>query len=332
MPDTYRKIVAHKYSKNFREASEIVSTEIVEPGPSQILVRNSFGGVNASDVNISGGVYFSDGNFPFDLGCESVGEVVAVGSGVTEFKAGDAVASPQMGSAYSEMLCRNVEQFIKVPHCSPEYLSVSVAGLTASIGLHEAGNMGSGETVLITAAAGGVGNWGVQLAKLAGNHVIGTCSTQEKAKELKSLGCDRVIVYSEEDLGEVLATEYPEGINLVFEQVGGQTFDTCVDHIAQRGRILICGFISEYMGDPQEVTGPRIYHKLLWKSAQLQAFLYKDWPDKITSHLEALIEQVAGGHINPLLDPKEFLGLESAADAVEYLHSGKNTGKVVVRY
>jgi NADPH-dependent curcumin reductase CurA len=133
-------------------------------------------------------------------------------------------------------------------------------------------------------------------------------------------------------MGEVLTAEYPEGINLIFEQVGGPTFDTCVDHLAQRGRILVCGFISEYMGDPQEVTAPRIYHKLLWKSARLQAFLYKDWPDKITSHLEALIEQVSGGHIQPLLDPTEFHGVESAADAIEYLHSGKNTGKVVVRY
>jgi|TARA_B100000497_G_scaffold87982_1_gene98114 NADPH-dependent curcumin reductase CurA len=332
MSGTYKKIVAHKYSKNFREASEIVSADIVQPGPGQLLIKTHFGGVNASDVNISGGVYFSDGNFPFDLGCESVGEVVAIGPDVTQFEVGDAVASPQMGSAYSEMLCRDVDQFIKVPQCSPEYLSVSVAGLTASIGLYEAGDMSSGETVLITAAAGGVGNWCVQLAKLAGNHVIGTCSTPEKAQELKSLGCDRVVVYSEEDLGVVLAAEYPDGIDLIFEQVGGATFDTCVDHLATRGRILICGFISEYMGGTQEVTAPRIYHKLLWKSAQIRAFLYKDWPDQIAGHLERLIEQVANGSIKPLLDPTVFEGIDSAAEALDYLHSGRNTGKVVVRY
>ena len=332
MSGTYKKIVAHKYSKNFREASEIVSADIVQPGPGQLLIKTHFGGVNASDVNISGGVYFSDGNFPFDLGCESVGEVVAIGPDVTQFEVGDAVASPQMGSAYSEMLCRDVDQFIKVPQCSPEYLSVSVAGLTASIGLYEAGDMSSGETVLITAAAGGVGNWCVQLAKLAGNHVIGTCSTPEKAQELKSLGCDRVVVYSEEDLGVVLAAEYPDGIDLIFEQVGGATFDTCVDHLATRGRILICGFISEYMGGTQEVTAPRIYHKLLWKSAQIRAFLFKDWPDQIAGHLERLIEQVANGSIKPLLDPTVFEGIDSAAEALDYLHSGRNTGKVVVRY
>ena len=94
MSGTYKKIVAHKYSKNFREASEIVSADIVQPGPGQLLIKTHFGGVNASDVNISGGVYFSDGNFPFDLGCESVGEVVAIGPDVTQFEVGDAVASP----------------------------------------------------------------------------------------------------------------------------------------------------------------------------------------------------------------------------------------------
>lgn len=332
MSKDYKKLVANKYSRDFRDASEIVTTAAVEPGPGQLLIKNRFGGVNASDVNISGGVYFSDGNFPFDLGCESVGDVVAVGEGVTEYAVGDAVASPSLGSAYSEMLCRDVDQFIKVPESTPEFLSVAVAGLTASIGLIEAGEMGSGETVLITAAAGGVGNWCVQLAKLAGNHVIGTCSSPEKAEELKKLGCDRVIIYSQENLGEVLGAEYPDGINLIFEQVGGTTFDTCLDNIATRGRMLICGFISEYTSGPQDVTAPRVYHKLLWRSAQIRAFLYKDWPDKIAGHLASLTEQVMDGRIKPLLDPKVFDGIESAVDALEYLHSGQNTGKVVVRY
>lgn len=85
-------------------------------------------------------------------------------------------------------------------------------------------------------------------------------------------------------------------------------------------------------GRSQRSDCPRIYHKLLWKSAQLQAFLYKDWPDKLASHLEKLMRQVANGDIKPLLDPKVFQGIESAADALEYLHSGKNTGKVVVTY
>ena len=220
MAETFRKLVANQYTRDFRSAGEVIEVPVVAPVAGEILVKNHFGGVNASDVNISGGVYFSDGTFPFDLGCESIGEVVAIGEGVSDFKVGDSVVSPELGSAYSEMLCRDVSQFVKVPGRTPEIMGVIVNGVTASMGLNIVGEMSAGETVLITAAAGGVGSWCVQLAKLAGNHVIGTCSTQEKAMELKRLGCDRVIVYREENIGEVLAAEYPNGVNLVFEQVG----------------------------------------------------------------------------------------------------------------
>lgn len=332
MTDTFRKLVANQYTRDFRSAGEVIEVPVVAPGAGQLLVKNRYGGVNASDVNISGGVYFSDGTFPFDLGCESIGEVVEVGEGVSDFKVGDSVVSPELGSAYSEMLCRDVSQFVKVPGCTPEIMGVIVNGVTASVGLNTVGEMGSGETVLITAAAGGVGSWCVQLAKLAGNHVIGTCSTQEKAAELKKLGCDRVIVYREENLSEVLAAEYPDGINLIFEQVGQDTFDACVDNLAVRGRLLVCGFVSEYTSGPQEVLEQRIYHKLLWKSAQIRAFLYAHWPDEIERHLEDLLDKVASGAVDPLIDPKVFSGVDQAVDAVEYLHSGKNTGKVLVQY
>ena len=129
-----------------------------------------------------------------------------------------------------------------------------------------------------------------------------------------------------------MSSEYPDGINLIFEQIGTDTFDTCVDNLATRGRLLICGFVSEYKSDPQEVLAPRIYHKLLWKSAQLRAFLYKDWPDKVSSHIKELVHLVDNGKIDPLVDSTLFKGVDSCVDAVEYLHSGKNIGKVVVTY
>ena len=332
MSETYKKLVARRYTRTYRDAGEVIEADRVAPGPGQVLIQNRFGGVNASDVNISGGVYFSDGNFPFDLGCESTGEVLEVGAGVTDLAPGDCVVSPSLGSAYTELLYRNAAEVVKVPECSPELMGVVVAGCTASMGLNIVGEMGTGETVLITAAAGGVGSWCVQLAKLAGNHVIGTCSTQEKAVELKRLGCDRVIVYREENLGEVLAAEYPDGIDLIFEQVGQDTFDTCVDNVAVRGRILICGFVSEYTSGPQEVLEQRIYHKLLWKSAQIRAFLFSHWPEQIPEHIQANLELVQSGKVDPLIDPTVFNGVDDAVNAVEFLHSGKNIGKVIVQY
>lgn len=332
MAETYKKLVARQYTRNYRECGEVIQVERVAVEPGQVLVRNRFGGTNASDVNISGGVYFSDGVFPFDLGCESTGEVIEVGAGVDDFAVGDFVVSPSLGSAYTELLYRDAAELVKVPACSPEIMGAAVAGCTASMGLNIVGEMGSGETVLITAAAGGVGSWCVQLAKLAGNHVIGTCSTEAKAKELRRLGCDRVILYRDEDLGQVLSTEYPDGIDLIFEQVGQETFDACVDNVALRGRILICGFVSEYTSGPQEVMEQRIYHKLLWKSAQIRAFLFSHWPEQIPEHLAANIALVESGKVDPLIDPTVFAGVENAIDAVEFLHSGQNIGKVTVRY
>jgi NADPH-dependent curcumin reductase CurA len=332
MTETYKKLVGNGYSRDFRSIAEVVESELVDPGDGEILVKNRFGGVNASDINISGGVYFSDGVFPYDLGCESAGEVVAVGQGVSDFREGDLVISPYLGSAYTEYLYRGPSRLVKVSNVSPGVLSATNAGCTASIGLEVVGEMGSGETVLVTAAAGGVGSWVVQLAKLAGNHVIGTCSTEAKAARLKALGCDRVILYRDEDLGAVLKDEYPDGVDLIFEQVGQATFDMCVDNVARRGRILICGFISEYQNGPQEVLAPRIYHKLLWKSAQLRGFLHSDWPDRFHDHLTRNIQLIEDGLVDPQIDPQVFVGVDEAVDAVEHLHSGNNTGKVVVQY
>lgn len=332
MTTTYRKLIANSYSRDFRSIAEIVESELVDPGDGEILVKNHFGGVNASDINISGGVYFSDGTFPYDLGCESAGEVIAVGNGVVDFEEGDLVVSPYLGSAFTEYLYREPTRLVKVADISPGTMSAMNSGCTASIGLEVVGEMGSNETILVTAAAGGVGSWVVQLAKRAGNHVIGTCSTEAKAERLKALGCDRVILYRDEDLDAVLKSEYPDGIDLIFEQVGETTFDICVDNVATRGRILICGFISEYQEGPQEVLAPRIYHKLLWKSAQLRGFLHSHWPDQFHKHLARNIQLIENGLIDPQIDPQAFIGVNEAVDAVEYLHSGKNTGKVVVQY
>jgi len=332
MTETYKKLVGNSYSRDFRSIAEVVESELVDPGDEEVLVKNHVGGVNASDINITGGVYFSDGVFPYDLGCESAGEVIAVGRGVSGLREGDLVVSPYLGSAYTEYLYRDPSRLVKVSNISPGVMSAINAGCTASIGLEVVGEMSSGETVLVTAAAGGVGSWVVQLAKLGGNHVIGTCSTREKAAQLEALGCDRVVLYRDEDLGTALKDEYPDGVDLIFEQVGGTTFDTCVDNVARRGRILICGFISEYQNGPQEVLAPRIYHKLLWKSAQLRGFLHSDWPDRFPDHLSRNIQLIEDGLIDPQIDPQPFLGIDEVVNAVEYLHSGKNTGKVTVQY
>ena len=331
MSATYKKLVATTLSTDFREAAEVVETERPEPGPNEVVVRNQFAGVNATDVNITAGRYDTAQKPPFDLGAEAAGEVVAVGEGVKHLDVGDAVVTSVIGGGYREYHCVRASNAVPVPSASPEAVSIMVSGLTASIALDEVGQMGGGETVLVTAAAGGTGQYAVQLAKRADNHVIGTCGTPEKVELLDTLGCDRPINYREEDVAAVLEQEYPGGVDLVYEAVGGALFDTCVDALADYGRLLVIGFVSEYTSGPEPVTRPRIYTKLLPKSASLRGFFLPHFADHFAPHMRRLFQLQQRGELHIAIDDREFRGVEAIPDAVEHLHSGQSRGKVVVR-
>lgn len=331
MPDTYRKLVATTRTTDFREAAEIVEEPVPEPGPDEVVIRNRYAGVNATDVNITAGRYDPEVELPFPLGAEASGVVVSVGDKVEHLDEGDAVVTNMLGGGYREYQCVRARNCLRVPEPSPEALSVVVSGLTASIALNEVGEMKSGETVLVTAAAGGTGQYAVQLARRDGNHVIGTCGTAEKVDLLKDLGCDRPINYREEDVGTVLREEYPDGVNLVYEGVGGELFDTCVDALAIGGRLLAIGYVSEYVGGPEPVSRPRIYTDLLPKSASVRGFFLPHFAEHFGAHIRHLLELQHRGDLYIALADRTFKGIESIPDAVEYLHSGQSRGKVVVQ-
>ncbi len=331
LPKTYRKLIAGHFSSNFREASRIVETELKPPTGFELTVRNHYAGVNATDVNISAGLYTPGATPPLDLGAEMIGEVVAVGDKVTDFKVGDTVLSTAIGG-YAEYITVRSRYAIPVPEATPQVLALVLSGVTAALGLNTVGEMRSGETVLVTAAAGGTGQFAVQLAKLAGNTVIGTCGSEDKAELLRTLGCDRVINYKQEDVGAVLKAEYPHGIDLVYESVGGTMFDTCVDHLAIRGRLVIIGYISEYLSNPELVTRPRIYRILLSKSASLRSMFLLHFIRQVPEEAAKLIDLYQAGKLKVQVDPTLFQGVEQVVDAVEYLHSGKSAGKVVVKF
>lgn len=331
LPTRYRKVIAATFNKNFREAAQIVEVDMKPPGTHELIVRNHYAGVNATDVNISAGIYTPNAIPPIDLGAEMVGEVVAVGDKVTDFKVGDTVVTTSLGG-YAEYVVTRARYAIRVPEATPEILALVASGVTASLGLKVTGDMKSGETVLVTAAAGGTGQFAVQLAKLAGNTVIGTCGSEDKAMLLKSLGCDRVVNYKTEDLGAVLKAEYPRGIDLIYESVGRAMFDTCVDNLAIRGRLVIIGYITEYLSTPEIVSSPRIYYKLLGKSASLRSMFLLHFFKQVPEHMTQLLDLYQLGKLQVAVDAKRFTGVEQVADAVEYLHSGQSAGKVVVQF
>ena len=333
IPKTYRKVVIKNSNSDFRSAVEIVETELQQPQANEILIKNQFVGINAGfDTLLSQGkIPYFNPKPPIDMGVEVVGNVVAIGDNVKQFKTGDRVLTFTTGGAYREYQTVSIDGVIKVPEVSPEIVTLVPTGVSALVALEQVGEMTSQEVVLVTAAAGGTGHIAVQLAKLAGNHVIGTCGSTKKVELLQQLGCDRIINYRQEDINQVLKQEYPQGVNLVFECVGGKMFDTCVDNLAVKGRLVVVGFISEYTKNLEQINQPRIYHKLFWKAASVRAFLMPCYREYQAEAADRLFNLFQNKQLKVAIDPTEFRGLDSIVEAVEYQLSGKNQGKVIVR-
>ncbi|KAK2565642.1 Prostaglandin reductase-3 [Acropora cervicornis] len=348
LPETFRKLVITKLSTNYREAVESLTVPMLQPKPDELLLKNRYVGINATDINHSAGRYDPGKSPPLDAGLEGIAEVVLAGDNCTNFHVGQAVGylksgafseymqSPQPSheppyrdnrapitlitgerekkkEGYWETIPSN--HVLPLPRLDPAYVSLLVSGLTAGIALEK-----------------------VQLAKQAGCHVIGTCSTDSKVNFLKTLGCDRPINYKTENLNEVLKKEFPKGCDVVYESIGGEMFDTCMNRLATRGRLVTIGFITGYqskLGFPP-VKHSTIVPKLLAKSASLRGFLLFHYVEEFKTALAKLVSLYDSGHLKCTLDFGQsspsgyFKGLDSIVDAVEYLHSGKSSGKVVV--
>lgn len=335
IPNTYSKLVALSLGTKFKEVVKIQTYNTPRPKPGELLVRARYAGINASDVNWTAGRYTPGVKPPFDTGMEGIGEVVQVGEDCSQYRPGDSVAYMQSG-AFGEYLVVPSKFAIPLPKADPHFLPLLVSGLTASISLNKFADLKPGEKVLVTAAAGGTGQFAVQLAKLAGCHVIGTCSSTEKVEFLKSIGCDRPINYKSEDLKGVLKQEYPRGVDVIYESIGGDMFDLCVKSLANCGRLIIIGFISTYQTDkfspPLKIP---LQQMLLTKSACIRGFFLMNHLKEFPHHFTQLVQLYSSGKIRSVIDfgrssGATFQGLQGVLDGIDYLYSGKNSGKVVV--
>ncbi|GFQ72535.1 prostaglandin reductase 3 [Trichonephila clavata] len=336
-PKTCKRLMVQKLTTNFRDAVTIETTEMCNPKNGEVCIKNKYVGINATDINMTKGRYFVSGEVPFGVGLEGVGEIVEVGEGVEHLKVGQSVTflNPRCDT-YAEYVCIPALHCFPVPESDPKYLSLLVSGLTATIGLDKAARIMAGESVLITAAAGGAGHIAVQWAKAADCHVIGTCSSDEKEKDL---GCDRIINYKKEDLGEVLAKEYPKGVNVIWETIGGKVFDDCLKNLSVKGRLLIIGGISGYKTENKEALIKRdlssLPEQLLFKSASVIGFLVLEFKECFGSYFKFMSESLQEGKLRIINDDgqkstgSEFFGMDGIIRAVEHLHSGKSIGKVI---
>eukprot|EP01111_Echinosteliopsis_oligospora_P014320 TRINITY_DN5371_c0_g1_i1.p1 TRINITY_DN5371_c0_g1~~TRINITY_DN5371_c0_g1_i1.p1 ORF type:complete len:349 (-),score=117.58 TRINITY_DN5371_c0_g1_i1:131-1177(-) len=335
MKGTTKKISVREKSTDFRKATHIITSDLpASLSPTEILVETSHLGVNASDVNWTAGKYPPRPEPPFDAGFEAIGRVIAKGDKV-KFPVGSYVVLSHFGSFAEKVVCDSKFAFV-VPSGDPTNLPIALSGVTASIALEQSARMSSGETVLVTAAAGGTGQFAVQLAKLSGNHVIGTCGDASKIPFLKKIGCDRVINYKTEKLQDVLRSEYPKGVDIVYESVGGDTYQTCLNNLAVGGRLVIIGMISGYQSgaafkeEANNSSSTPLPAKLLYRSAAVIGFFMPHYAKHIRRHFDTLISLQKEGKLISCIDPHQFNGLDQVADAIDFLYSGKNIGKVMV--
>ncbi len=213
---------------------------------------------------------------------------------------------------------------------SSTYLGVfGMTGLTAWFGTTQIGKPAPGETFVVSAAAGAVGSTAGQIAKAAGARVVGVAGGPEKCAMLTDeLGFDAAVDYKSPDWTEQLSAATPDGIDVDFENVGGEIMDAIFARINLRARIALCGLISGY-NDAEPPPGPRAFGNLLIQRATLQGFIVLDHFDRQAEAAAELSTLVAEGKLKPLETVVE--GFDQLPTAINMLFDGANTGKLVVR-
>jgi NADPH-dependent curcumin reductase CurA len=212
----------------------------------------------------------------------------------------------------------------------PTFLNVlGMTGMTAYFGLLETGQPQAGETVVVSAAAGAVGAVVGQIAKIKGCRAVGIAGGVDKCRYLiDDLGFDAAIDYKSEDVSEALRKACPQGINIYFDNVGGDILEAALANLARGARVVICGAISQY-NVTGPVQGPRNYLSLLVQRATMKGMLVFDYADRYAHAVQEMAGWIAAGK----LKSREHIveGLETFPDTLLKLFTGENLGKLILK-
>ncbi len=232
-----------------------------------------------------------------------------------------------LGSGRDDMFPANL-----IPEGVPPTLPLTIMGgtsLTAYFGLLHIGKPTPGETVLVSGAAGATGSVAAQIAKLKGCRVIGIAGGPTKCQWLlDELKLDHVIDYKNEEIGDRLSALCPEGINVFFDNVGGRTLEAGIDHIAQFGRIVLCGAISEY-NNASPAPGPNNLMNLVKFSVRMEGFIMINYMDKIDQAFADLGQWLADGKLKWKEDIQQ--GFDHIPATFLRLFNGANEGKQLLK-
>ncbi|MDF3867672.1 NADP-dependent oxidoreductase [Pseudomonas denitrificans (nom. rej.)] len=313
-----------------RDTFAYVETPVGEPGPGQILVKNQYlsldpamrGWMNDAKSYIAP---VAIGDVMRALG---VGKVIA--SQHPDFKVGDEVNG---ALGVQDYFLGEPKGFYKVDSQRaplPLYLSaLGMTGMTAYFGFLDVGLPQAGDTVVVSGAAGAVGSVVGQIAKIKGCRVVGIAGGADKCRYLvDELGFDGAIDYKAEDVNAGLKRECPKGVNVFFDNVGGDILDAVLARLAPKARVVICGAISQY-NNKEAVRGPANYLSLLVNRARMEGMVVMDYAHRFQEGFKDMANWIAEGKLKSKEDIVE--GLETFPETLAKLFSGENFGKLVLK-
>jgi NADPH:quinone reductase len=308
------------------EAMKLEELPPPQPGSGQVRVRIEAAGVNFIDVYQRSGLY--KGALPLPLGLEGAGAVEAVGAGVTTVKVGDRVAWTGVPGSYATHNLVPADRVVTLPAGvdSRSGAAAMLQGMTAHYLAHDSYRLKPGDACLVHAAAGGVGLLLVQMAKRAGARVIGTVSTDEKAKLAREAGADEVILYTRQDFeAETKRLTGGKGVQVVYDSVAKDTFDKGLNCLVPRGIMVLYGQSSGPIGpfDPQILNAkgslflqrPSLNHHILTR-------------EELEKRAGEVLGWIQKGQLK--LRIGATFPLAEAAEAHRQLEGRKTTGKVLL--
>jgi NADPH:quinone reductase len=327
---TYRAVMLTK--KGGPEVLQVVELPVGTPAPGQLRVRVRAAGVGSTDLIMLTGSYRYAPKIPFVPGYEVAGVVEAIGAGVTGFDVGQRVAALTVSGGFAELLVREAEHFLPIPHgvSDLEAAAVILNYVTAWQMIHRLAKAQSGQTALVTGAAGGVGTAALQLLKLAGVKTYGAASAP-KHDIVRSLGAIP-IDYRAGSIDRLTRALEPTGVDYAFDAVGGANIGRCIGALRRGGTLVGFGF----MGASEKLSQLAMFANI-FLAARLRGrlgkfygitMLYRRDPNPLREDLPKIFSLLAANKIDPLVN-KTFPLLE-ARQAIELLASGSAEGKIVL--
>ncbi len=258
----------------------------------------------------------------------SVGEVIA--SKNAKFKVGDYVAGTGGVQQYAVSDGKGFYQVDPQLAPLPMYIgTLGMPGMTAYFGITEVGKIREGETVLVSGAAGAVGSIVGQVAKIKGCKVVGIAGGPEKCKYVvEELGFDACIDYKNENIATRFKEECPKGIDVYFDNVGGEILDVALTRLRMHSRIVICGAISQY-NNKTRIKGPSNYLSLLVNRASMTGMVVFDYADRYVEGAKILAGWLAEGKLKSREDI--YYGIENFPETYNRLFSGEKMGKLILK-